>query len=60
MWRVEDCLGLCCPSLSVIDTGGIMEYYCNVYGESADGLYELTFSMCNVHWPILDISGGCV
>ena len=58
MWSVEYCIGLCCPSLSVIDDDEFVEYYCDVHGESADGFHKLTFAICNVHWPILGEDEG--
>ena len=58
MWCVGYCIGGCCPSLSVIDSDEIVEYYCSVHGELADGFREFTFTRCNVHWPIFGEDEG--
>jgi hypothetical protein len=58
MWCVKDCVELGCTSLSAIESDGVVEYYCDVHGELADGFHGLTFMICNVHWPILGEDAG--
>jgi len=50
MWRVEDCIELGCPSLSVIENDGIVEYCCSLQGKVADELrFYLTSVLCSDH-----------